>query len=397
MKNFEFTNPTKIIFGRKSESEVGHEIKKLGFRKVLVHYGGTHIIECGLLDRVHRSLEQSNIAYYDFGGVVPNPELSHAITGAETGRKENVDFILAVGGGSVIDSAKAIAYGMANDFDLMDLFLGKVATNKILPVGCISTMASSGSETSNSTVMTLNTDGTKSKRAYNHDCARPVFAILNPELTYSVDAYHTAAGGADIMFHTMERYFSNVENTQLIDAIDEALLKTVRKELLFALAAPYDYRARANLMWAGSLSHNGLTGTGKASDFPVHKIAHELSARYNVVHGASLTAIWSTWCRYICKKHIDRFAQLAREVFDIQDSSLNPEETASAGIDAWEQWCLEINMPISLQDLGVSPSDEEIHHMAVNAAATGNGTIGKFFEELDVSDIENIYHKALYR
>lgn len=396
MINFEFHNPTKVIFGKNTEEQVGSIIGELGFKKVMIHFGGTFLFENGVMDRVHKSLEQNNIEYIDFGGVVPNPRLSHAEEGVKICKNENVDFILAIGGGSAIDSAKAIAYGLVNDFDLEDLFLGRISTTKIAPVGCISTIAATGSETSNSTVITLETkDGEVLKRSYNHDCARPLFAIMNPELTYTLPAYQSASGGADIMFHTLERYITLTPDVKLTDKIAEGLLLTVREEVPKVLKNPTNYEARANLMWAGSLSHNGLMGTGRESDFPVHKIAHELSAQYDAVHGATLTAVWGTWSRYVYKASISRFAQLAVEVFGVDPNFGNLEETALEGIKVWEDWCRSIGMPISISELGVTPTDEELHEMARHAVATGNGIIGKFFKPLDENDVLQIYKNAL--
>ncbi|PWC11707.1 NADH-dependent alcohol dehydrogenase [Brenneria roseae subsp. americana] len=395
MINFEYHNPTKVIFGKNSESNVGAEIHARGFKKVLIHFGGIFLYENGVLDRVHESLAAYGIEYIDFDGVVPNPRLALAQKGVELCKAEGVDFILAIGGGSAIDSSKAIAYGLVNDFNLEDLFLGKATTSSIAPIGCISTIAATGSETSNSTVVTItNSLGESFKRSYNHDCARPLFAIINPELTYSVPTYHTASGGADIMFHTMERYFTRTKNVELTDRISEGLLVTVKNEVEKVLKKPDDYNARANLAWAGSISHNGLTGTGRESDFPAHKIAQELSAVYDVIHGASLTAIWSTWSRYVYKTDIPRFAQFATNVFGILPNYHDLEETALLGIEAWDEWCKKIGMPVTLSELGVYPTDTEIEYMAENAVATGNGSIGKFFKELTKEDIINIYYNA---
>lgn len=395
MINFEYHTPTKVIFGRNVESRVGAEIKALGYKNVLIHFGGTYLYENGLLDRVHKSLEEYGIDYVDLGGVVPNPRLSLAQEGVKLCKARGVDFILAIGGGSAIDSSKAIAYGLANDFNLEDLFLNKVTTSKIAPVGCISTIAATGSETSNSTVVTIvNGKGETFKRSYNHDCARPLFAIINPEFTFSVPAYHTASGGADIMFHTMERYFTRTRDVKLTDRISEGLLVTVKEEIEKVLKRPDDYEARANLAWAGSLSHNGLTGTGRESDFPVHKIAQELSALFDVIHGASITAIWSTWSRYVYQTDIPRFAQFATNVFGIATNYNDLEETALLGITAWDEWCQKIGMPTTLAELDIHPTNEEIEHMAENAIATGNGSIGKYFRELTKEDVINIYHNA---
>lgn len=396
MENFEFYSPTKVIFGRDAELGVGKEIASRGFKKVLVHFGGTYLEETGELDRIHKSLTEAGLSYVDLGGVVPNPRLSHAKEGVELCRREGVDFILGVGGGSAIDSSKAIAYGLANDFPLEDLFLGKAKTTKIAPVGCITTIAATGSETSNSTVVTLETEdqGTL-KRSYNHDCARPLFAVMNPELTYTLPAYQTASGGADIMMHTMERYITQAKNVELSDRISEGLLVTVREATIKALKDPRNYEARANLMWAGSLSHNGLTGTGRINDFPVHKIGHELSAMFDATHGASLTATWSAWAKTVYKSNPARFARFAVEVFGVELNFDDLEETALAGIEAWDGWCKKIGMPTTITELlGKAPTEAQIEEMAEKAAATGGGVIG-LFHRLDQKDLIDIYKKAL--
>ena len=268
MINFEFHNPTKVIFGKNVEAEAGKEIKRLGGHKVLVHFGGDYLQANGTLDRIHKGLTDAGLEYVDLDGVVPNPRLSLVKKGIELCKKEGVDFILPIGGGSAIDSAKGIAYGLANDFELEDLLMGKVKTDKIAPIGCISTIAATGSETSNSMVITIEEyEGQQNlKRSYNHDCARPLFACMNPELTYTLPVYQTASGASDIMMHTMERYFTNTKDVDLIDRIAEGLLVAVREAAQVAVKTPDDYEARATLMWAGSLSHNGLTGTGRQSD-----------------------------------------------------------------------------------------------------------------------------------
>ncbi|MBS5064517.1 MAG: iron-containing alcohol dehydrogenase [Hungatella hathewayi] len=396
MEDFEFHSPTKVLFGKGAETRVGAEIASRGFHRVLVHFGGTYLAETGVLDRIHQSLTDAGLSYLDLGGVVPNPRLSHAKEGVALCKKEGVDFILGVGGGSAIDSAKAIAYGLANEFDLEDLFLGKVKTDKIAPIGCITTIAATGSETSNSTVVTIETkEQGILKRSYNHDCARPLFAVMNPELTYTLPTYQTSSGAADIMMHTMERYITQAKNVELSDRISEGLLITVRDAAFKVLKNPQDYEARANLMWAGSLSHNGLTGTGRINDFPVHKLGHELSAMFDATHGASLTATWGSWARTVYKSNPARFARFAVEVFGVELNYDDLEETALAGIDAWDDWCVKIGMPITITDLlGFTPTEAQIDEMAEKAAATGGGVIG-LFHRLDKQDLIAIYKKAL--
>lgn len=391
MINFEFYNPTKVIFGKGVETEAGKVIKEMGGHKVLVHFGGDYLQKSGTLDRIHQGLTEAGLEYVDLGGVVPNPRLGLVKEGIRLCKEEGVDFLLPIGGGSAIDSAKGIGYGLANDFELEDLLLGKTATDKIAPIGCISTIAATGSETSNSMVITIE-DGML-KRSYNHDCARPKFAIMNPELTYTLPAYQTSSGASDIMMHTMERYFTNTKDVDLIDRMAEGLLVSVREAALTAVKDPENYEARATLMWAGSLSHNGLTGTGRVSDFASHKIEHELGGMFDVAHGAGLCAVWGSWARYVYKTNPARFAQFAVRVFDAAQNFYDTEATALKGIEAWENWCRSIGMPTSLRELGVTPTDAQIEEMAEKCVATGGGHVG-FFQTLYKEDVIKIFQMA---
>ncbi len=394
MVNFEFLVPTKVVFGKDTEREAGRLIKDLGGHKVLIHWGGDYVRTTGLLDRVEQGLKDAGVDYVELDGVVPNPRLSLVKEGVELAKKEGVDFVLAIGGGSAIDSSKAIAYGLANDFDLEDLFLGKVTTDKIASLAAISTLAGTGSETSNSTVINIDTlDGPMLKRSYNHECARPLFAIMNPELTYSLPAYQTAAPGADIMMHTMERYFTTVEHTELIDAMSEGLMRTVKTAVLEALENPNDYAARSNLLWAGSLSHNGLTGTGNVGDFACHAIEHEIGAMFDVAHGAGLTAIWSAWAKYVLDVKPDRFAQFGVNVFGVENDFDDPVRTGLRGIQAWDNWCHEIGMPTSLSELGVDPTPEQMRQLAEGAVAARGGALGNF-RRLTADDVVAILESA---
>ena len=380
MINFDFFTPTKILFGAGRESEVGKQVAAFGGHKVMIIYGkkGGHIETSGLLDRVHKSLSDAGLSYVDLNGVVPNPRLSLVKEGIRIGRAEGVDFLLPIGGGSVIDTAKGIGYGIANDFEMEDLLYGCVKTDKNLPIGVVLTIAAAGSEMSSSMVLTIE-DGMM-KRSYGHDCARPKFAIMNPELTYSLPAYQTASGAADIMMHTMERYFTPTDtDTSLTDRIAEGLMVSVRDAAQVAVKEPENYEARATLMWAGSLSHNGLTGAGRISDFGTHKIEHELGGRFDVAHGAGLAAIWGSWAKYVYNTNPGRFAQFGEKVFGDSDS-----------ITAWETWCHSIGMPITLTELGIHPTDAQFEEMAEKCVATGGGTVG-FFQPLNKDDIINIY------
>lgn len=391
MINFEFYNPTKVIFGKGAEALAGKEIKEMGGHKVLVHFGGNFLQENGTLDRVHQGLREAGLEYVDLGGVVPNPRLGLVKEGIRLCKEEGVDFLLPIGGGSAIDSAKGIGYGLVNDFPLEDLLLGKVTTNKIAPIGCISTIAATGSETSNSMVITIE-DGML-KRSYNHDCARPKFAIMNPELTYTLPVYQTASGASDIMMHTMERYFTNTPDVDLIDRMAEGLLVSVREAAQVAVKEPDNYEARATLMWAGSLSHNGLTGTGRVSDFASHKIEHELGGMFDVAHGAGLCAVWGSWARYVYKTNPARFAQFAVRVFNVAENFYDVDATALKGIEAWENWCRSIGMPTNLRELGVTPTDAQIEEMAEKCVSTGGGHVG-FFQTLYKEDVVKIFEMA---
>ncbi|WP_270430953.1 iron-containing alcohol dehydrogenase [Blautia faecis] len=420
MINFDFFTPTKILFGAGRESEVGKQVAAFGGHKVMIIYGkkGGHIETSGLLDRVHKSLSDAGLSYVDLNGVVPNPRLSLVKEGIRIGRAEGVDFLLPIGGGSVIDTAKGIGYGIANDFEMEDLLYGRVKTDKNLPIGVILTIAAAGSEMSSSMVLTIE-DGMM-KRSYGHDCAHPKFAIMNPELTYSLPAYQTASGAADIMMHTMERYFTPTDtDTSLTDRIAEGLMVSVRDAAQIAVKEPENYEARATLMWAGSLSHNGLTGAGRISDFATHKIEHELGGMFDVAHGAGLAAVWGSWARYVYKTNPGRFAQFGKKVFGINISSstnitpnsdapeqpikpspiiTDPELTSTdtaalAAITAWETWCHSISMPTTLTELGIHPTDTQIEEMAEKCVFGRNGHVG-FFQPLTKEDIAAILKMA---
>ena len=401
MINFDFFAPTKILFGAGRESEVGKQVAAFGGHRVMIVYGkkGGHIETSGLLERVHKSLRDAGLSYVDLNGVVPNPRLSLVKEGIRIGRAENIDFLLPIGGGSVIDTAKGIGYGIANDFDMEDLLYGRVKTDKNLPIGVVLTIAAAGSEMSSSMVLTIE-DGMM-KRSYGHDCSRPKFAIMNPELTYSLPTYQTASGATDIMMHTMERYFTPTDtDTSLTDRIAEGLLVSVRDAAQTAVKEPENYDARATLMWAGSLSHNGLTGAGRVSDFATHKIEHELGGMFDVAHGAGLAAIWGSWARYVYKTNPGRFAQFGEKVFGVNvspantDSEIASTDTAAlAAITAWENWCRSINMPTNLTELGIQPTDAQIEEMAEKCVFGRNGHVG-FFQPLNKEDIVAILKMA---
>ncbi len=318
MENFQYFTPTKVLFGKGTEEKTGELIKEQNCKKVLVHYGSNSAKKSGLLDRIFDSLKQEGIDYVSLGGAVPNPRLSKVYEGIELCRQEGVDFILAVGGGSAIDSAKAIGYGAANEGDVWDLFEGKREPAGCLPIGVVLTIAAAGSEMSNSCVITKEEGWLK--RACNTDYGRCRFAIMNPELTYTLPQYQTQSGCADILMHTMERYFSGENTMELTDSISEALMRTVIKNALILTGEPANYEARAEIMWAGSLSHNGLTGCGTTGgDWSSHQLEHELGGMFDVTHGAGLAAVWGSWARYVYKTSPSRFARFAVKVMGVPD------------------------------------------------------------------------------
>ena len=352
MLNFQYYTPTKVVFGKDAELKVGPLVKAEGCKKVLVHYGGQSAKKSGLLDRVCEALKDFDIDYVTLGGVVPNPHLSKVYEGIELCKKEGVDFILAVGGGSVIDSCKAIAYGLGNpDVDVWDLFTGKARPKACYPLGSVLTIAAAGSEMSNSCVIT-NEEGWY-KKALDTDLARPKFAIMNPEITYTLPDYQTQCGCADIMMHTMERYFVLEDTMEITDKIAQDVMKNVMKYAKILKKDPKNYEARAEIMWCGSLSHNGLTGCGTCGgDWATHLIEHELGGMFDVAHGAGLAAVWGSWARYVMDEKPERFAQFAVNVMGVEEGE-DVKATAIKGIEAVEDFYREIEMPTNLKELGI--------------------------------------------
>ena len=374
MFDFKYYTPTKVIFGKDSESKLVDLVKEFGGKKLLIHYGGGSVVRSGLLKRVTDALDGANIAYVMLGGAVPNPRLSLVYEGIELCKKENVDFLLAVGGGSAIDSAKAIGYGVYNGGDVWDFYDYKRQAKGCLPLGVILTLAATGSEMSDSSVITKE-EGLV-KRGYSSDYGRAKFAILSPDLTMTLPDYQTACGCADIMMHTMERYFTNGGNMEITDALAEGLLRTVKKNALILVKDPTNYEARAEVMWAGSLSHNGLTGCGNdGGDWMTHKLEHELGGLYDVAHGAGLAAIWGSWARYVYKNCLHRFKKFAINVMDVKDEG-SDEEIALRGIEAMEDFYRAIKMPTNLRELGVEPTEEELKLMAKKCAIGVGGEKG---------------------
>ena len=391
IKDFNFYAPTRVVFGRDSEQKIGQLVAQYGARKVLVHYGGGSAERSGLLNVVRQQLRDSSIDFCELGGVVPNPLLSNVYEGIALCRKEHVDFILAVGGGSVIDSSKAIGYGVLYDGDVWDLWCGKTP-QKCMPVGAVLTIPAAGSEMSSSTVITK--DEGLLKRGFNSDLCRCKFAIMNPERTYTLPAYQTAAGATDIMMHTMERYFSKYEDMTLTDAISEALLRTVKDAVQVVLEHPDDYRHRAQIMWASSLSHNDLTELGLEKDFATHRLEHELSALFGVTHGAGLAALWPSWARYVMSRHLSRFVQFAVNVMGVANDFAHPDETAEKGIRAIEDFYHKIGMPINIHELiGREITDDEIDVLVDKCSRGGTITLGAM-EVLDTEAMREIYKMA---
>ena len=392
MNNFDYYAPTKVVFGKDTEKETGRLVKEQGASSVLVHFGGKSAIASGLLDRVCQSLKEEGIAYETLGGVVPNPRLSKVREGIALCREKKIDFILAVGGGSVIDSAKAIGYGVANEGDVWDFYAKKRVPTACLPIGAVLTIAAAGSEMSNSSVIT-NEDGWLKRGAAKCDLCRPKFALMNPKLTYSLPQYQTESGCVDILMHTMERYFVNIETMEMTDSISESLMQTVIYNARILMREPDNYTARAEIMWAGSLSHNGLTGCGTGGgDWACHQLEHELGGLYDVTHGAGLAAIWGSWARYVYDVNPERFAQFATNVFDIP-CGLDFEKTALAGIEAMEDFFRSIKMPVSLHELGLDLDDQQIHELAFKCSYEDTRTIG-VFKQLNMKDMEKIYTMA---
>ena len=385
MENFVFNNTTKIIFGKGVENQVGSELK--GYKKVLLHYGSGSIKKSGLYERVVKSLQDAGVEWVELGGVKPNPSLSLVYEGIHLCRENQVELILAVGGGSVIDSAKAIAMGVCYAGDVWDFFDRGVRPQQALPVGVILTIAAAGSESSVSSVITRE-EGLL-KRAVDNPLIMPRFAMLNPELTYTLPPYQTACGVADIMAHILERYFTRVKNVDLTDRLCEAALKTVINFARRALEDPCDYEARAEIMWAGALAHNDLLGTGRKGDWGSHMIEHELSGIYDVAHGAGLAVVFPAWMEYVYKEDLNRFVQYAVRVWGVDDCFGEPERIALAGIARTRDFFRRMGLPVSLREMHIG--DGRLEEMAEKA--TQKGTIGNF-KKLDKADVVEILRRA---
>ena len=394
MENFEFYTPTKVVFGKNTVEQVGSLVAAQGCKKVLVHFGGKSAKASGLLDRVYASLDAAGIAYVSLGGVKPNPRLSLVREGIALCKAEGVDFLLAVGGGSVIDSAKAIGYGITNDNDVWDFYNMMAVPKACAPIGAVLTIAAAGSEMSNSSVITNDFDGDR-KRACGNDLSRPRFAVMAPELTFTLPDYQTASGCADLLMHTMERYFTHIKDNDVTDELAEGLMRAVIKNALILREDPKNYNARAQVMWASSLSHNNLTGCGiiARGDWATHQLEHELGGMFDVAHGAGLAAMWGSWARYVMAEGVERFALFAHKVMGVTPTGDDAAD-AMAGVEAFEGLMRKLGMPTNLRELGVTPSEEQIKDLTYKCTFEGRRTIGQF-KVLQAADIEAIYRMAL--
>lgn len=391
MQSFVQWMPTEVVFGKGAQEKTADEIRKFGGTRVFVVYGGGSVVKSGLLGEIEEQLKEAGLHYELYGGVKPNPRLAHAEEGVKKAVSFGADFLLAVGGGSVIDTAKAIAHGTASpDIPIWDYWEGRRKVEKSLPVGCVLTISAAGSETSDSSVLT--DERTGRKKGLGTDFNRPAFAVMNPELTYTLPQYQISCGIVDIMMHTMDRYFTCTRGNELSDAFAEGLLRTVIRNGRKALQNPRDYDAMSEIMWCGSVSHNGMTGLGGQKDFAPHKIGHELSGKYDVAHGASLSTIWGSWAKYVRESDPARFAAFGRRVWGIEDDD---DETASkAAIEAAVSYFRSLGMPVSFTELGIGVRPEdELQEMAASATADDRIVIG-CFKELHERDLVEIYKLA---
>ena len=390
MQNFTQYSPTEIIFGRKTEQETGKIVKKWGGSRVLLVYGQGSAVKSGLIGRMKEVLTAEGLPFAELDGVQPNPRLKLAETGVQTAVDFKADFIVAVGGGSAIDTAKAIAHGAVSpEENLWDIWTGKVPLKKPLPVGCVLTIAAAGSETSDSAVLTNEAIG--KKVGLNTDFNRPVFAVMNPELTYTLPQYQIACGVVDIMMHTLERYFIPDQKNEMTDEIAEGLLRTVVKNGVIAYQNSDDYDSMSEIMWCGSLSHNNLTGLGRAKDFCVHKFGHALGARFDKAHAATLSAVWGAWAKYVYRSDVERFRHYGEKVWGIGTAG---EAGALEAIERTEEYFGRLKMPVSLPELlGESQPDEVLRALA--ADATMNGTVQlSYIRKLGIEDVYEIYKHA---
>lgn len=391
MNSFTYHIPTEIVFGKDSEALCASLIRKYGGSRVLLVYGGGSAARSGLLDRLTGQMEAAGLPCETLGGVHPNPYLDFAREGVKRALDFGADFILAAGGGSVIDTCKAIAVGAASPgTDIWKFWTREETVTKTLPVGVVLTISASGSEMSDSAVLTDLEKG--EKKGLNTSFFRPVFSVLNPELTYTLPAYQVACGVVDIMMHTMDRYFNPDTANQLTDEIAEALLRTAIHNGAIAVKNSHDYSAMSELMWCGSLSHNGLTGLGGQKDFSTHQLGHELSARFDVAHGASLSAVWGSWARFVYKTDVNRFARFAANVWGLRGSS--EESAAIAGIHATEEYFTSIGMPTNFSTLGIGIQEDEVLKALARGCTYQRTRKVGVFKVLDEPELYEIYKAA---
>lgn len=394
MQSFVQYTPTKVVFGKDTQKEAGKLASELGAKKVFLVYGGGSVIRSGLLDEIKKSLDEENISYEELGGVKPNPRLALAREGVKKAIAFGAELILAVGGGSAIDTAKAIAIGAANpDTDIWEFWKGKKEIKNVLPIGAVLTIAAAGSEMSDSSVLT--NEETEEKAGTHSDLIRPKFAIMNPELTYTLPKYQLTCGIVDIFMHTIERYFTPVQGNELTDEIAEGVMRTLIRNAAKAYENQEDYDAMSEIMWCGSISHNGLTGLGRPKDFLCHKLGHQLSAKFDEAHGATLSAVWGSWARYVYHLDVARFANYGRKVWNIEEE--NDEKTAVAAIERTEEFFRSLNMPTCFGDMemGVQP-DEVLKEMAGKATAGDTVKVGSF-QKMGEKELYEIYKAANHR
>ena len=388
MDNFTFCNPTKIVFGKETEYEVGKLIKEFGGTNVLIHYGSSSAVKSGLIDRVKTSLDLSFIKHIELGGVKPNPRASLVYEGIKLCKENKIDFILAVGGGSTIDSAKAIGMGVKYDGDFCDIYSYTYTPKETLPVATILTIAAAGSETSGSSVITNEEFGLK--RGFTSDLIRPKFSILNPALTATLPAYQTACGATDIIAHVFERYFTNTKEVETSDRLCEAVVLSMINTVPKVLANLTDYEQRANLMWAGTIAHNDLIGEGRSQDWNSHGLEHELSALYDVAHGAGLAVVMPHWMKYVIDHDPKRFQQMAVRIFGVKQTA-NPKADGLKGIKKFQEFLASIGMPLTFKDLGAKKKD--IDYLVKMLGVAGKERDG--FMKLTEEDCKNIYTLCL--
>lgn len=389
MNNFEFTLPTKFYFGKDEDKRVGEICKKHGATKIMIIHYGDFVKATGLFDRIASSITKAGIPWIEMDGVQSNPRVELVRKCITRAKEEGVDFLLAIGGGSVIDTAKATGVGMNYDGDVWDLYEAKGDTDKMTPVGVVLTIPASGSESSDGSVIT--NQETHSKRGYGREFMRPTFAIMNPELTYTLPPFQTAAGGFDIMAHVMERYFTKTENCDVTDELCEGVLRTMVKNIPIVMKDPKNYAARSEIMWAGSMAHSGLLGVGREEDWGSHELGHALSAFYDINHGATLAIIFPSWMKYVYKLRPEKFAQFAEKVWGVEKSE-DVEEMALKGIEKTKAFCKELGLPVSFEDAKI-PTDE-IEKMAEHCTLNDTAPTGAF-KKLYKQDCINIYNGAI--